>query len=56
MTTPSSNPPPARPIPAIEADIAAEEARLQQLRDELTTAQWLAQYDAARPSRVAAHA
>lgn len=48
MTT--GNPPPARPIPVIEADIAAAEARVQQLRDELATAQWLAQYDAAQPA------
>lgn len=46
-STAFAGPPLARPIPAIEADIAAEEARLQQLRDELSTAQWLAQYDAA---------
>jgi len=45
--TAATSPPPARAIPVIEADIAAEESRLQQLRDELATAQWLAQYDGA---------
>lgn len=51
MTAPAPALPP-RPAEVVQADIQQTEARLQQLRDELSTAQWLAQYDGAPALRL----